>query len=467
MEQRDYQRLIDNVDTGASICSFERLPDGSCSEIQLVAINEHFAKTLIPDTATQQFKPGTPLRHYLQDTNFEKLCHRCVSTKEPLHFSTSVDAARLHGSCFPLDSNEKNVYYFACVIGRLEKAGLSILPSLDPEIANAVLATSLKLHKTGDFTEAMQAACTDIAQICGTKKCIFMIVDKAHANCAIITEAGRQKQYGNEIAASMNRTPYEVALSWEADLAGSDYLILENEDDLQVLEQRDPAWYGSLQAYSVKNLVFFALRFKEDLVGFMWTANFNTQDTLKIKEILELNSFFIASTIANHQMLERLEYLSKVDSLTGVGNRNAMDDTIRRLESSGQNGSETLGIIYADLNGLKTINDTQGHDAGDKLLIRTAALLKTIFYDREIYRIGGDEFVVICTGVAKNDLDKYSAELKRHAENADDVNLAIGTVFSENTADIRSLLRVADTQMYDDKQAFYQRNPNLRSAERS
>ena len=71
-------------------------------------------------------------------------------------------------------------------------------------------------------------------------------------------------------AYEMNRTPFEVAEAWERDLALSDCLLLEN---LQVIQERDPAWYRSLLKHGIRNLVLYAVRHNQDLVGFIWAAN--------------------------------------------------------------------------------------------------------------------------------------------------------------------------------------------------
>ena len=87
--------------------------------------------------------------------------------------------------------------------------------------------------------------------------------------------------------------------------------------------------------------------------------------------ILETVSYFISSKITNHRLMVELEHASRHDALTGLHNRNACMEKIDFLTKY----SSSVGIVYADVNGLKEINDTLGHQAGDAALRQAARLL--------------------------------------------------------------------------------------------
>ena len=91
--------------------------------------------------------------------------------------------------------------------------------------------------------------------------------------------------------------------------------------------------------------------------------------------------------------------LAYTDSLTGVKNKRAFSEAQAEIEMSLNSGIITeLGIIVCDLNGLKEINDTQGHDAGDKYIKEASKIICNVFKHSPVYRIGGDEFVVLLYG---------------------------------------------------------------------
>jgi diguanylate cyclase (GGDEF)-like protein len=117
------------------------------------------------------------------------------------------------------------------------------------------------------------------------------------------------------------------------------------------------------------------------------------------------------------------------------------------------------GIIFADLNGLKQCNDNGGHDAGDKLLQNAAKILKKHFDEYEIYRSGGDEFVVIAQDCDKEKFQREVEELRSETGFNSEVSLSIGTDWSEEGDDLRKCMHIADEAMYADKKEFYRQHP--------
>ncbi len=224
------------------------------------------------------------------------------------------------------------------------------------------------------------------------------------------------------------------------------------------MQERDPAWYQSLCTYDIKNMILYAVRNHQSLVGFIWAANFDAAKMVQIKETLELTSFLIAAVIANHQLVSKLEEKSTIDGLTQVSSRNAMNDRVDRFVAGAEQLPAVMGVAFADLNGLKTVNDDEGHEAGDRLLARAGSLLKLAFGDYEIYRAGGDEFVILCPGITEEKLEHLIRQLRSLADSTD-VSFAVGSVYASGDYDIRKVLHTADERMYKDKQEYYRQHP--------
>lgn len=205
--------------------------------------------------------------------------------------------------------------------------------------------------------------------------------------------------------------------------------------------------------------MLYAVRCQQELVAFIWAANFDTSKIMQIKETLGLTAFLIAAVIANHNLLSQLEEKSSIDALTQVNNRNAMNELLNLYVTGEKHLPDVLGIAFADLNGLKTVNDDEGHEAGDKLLIRASALLKIVFADYDIYRSGGDEFVILCPDITEEKLDELVVRLKTMAENSGDVSFAVGTSFCAGDYDIYKVMQNADERMYRDKREYYRTHP--------
>ena len=140
---------------------------------------------------------------------------------------------------------------------------------------------------------------------------------------------------------------------------------------------------------------------------------------------------------------------ANIDSLTGLNNRNTYDEYCRSIKS-------TIGVtcIYIDANGLHEINNTQGHTAGDKMLKCIANAL-TIYFDKDnIYRIGGDEFVVMITNedqwFAKKLIQAVATDIE-----TEEYYISYGLSTGKPGLDIDDVIKNAEKKMYDMKDKYY------------
>ena len=143
--------------------------------------------------------------------------------------------------------------------------------------------------------------------------------------------------------------------------------------------------------------------------------------------------------------------MSNHDELTGLGNRHAYSATIHMLEGM----DVSIGVCFIDINGLKTINDSMGHDAGDNMIRETGNLITSVFKMKYCYRIGGDEFIVIVPQVEE---ERFAGEVEKLRKKAKNIPVAIGAVWSDTANDIQGLINQADKIMYADKAAYYMEN---------
>ena len=161
---------------------------------------------------------------------------------------------------------------------------------------------------------------------------------------------------------------------------------------MKIVAEKDPKWAESLKISGIYNVVLYPLRIKNKILRYIWATNFNTDKIQNIKEVMELNAFLLAAEIANHQMFEKEESRS--------GKRPLNDD---------------FGVVFVDLNGLKRVNDLKGYTAGDEMIRTVAARLKDIFDGYEIYRAGGDEFMVLAEGCSRNKFEYMVEKLKEQS----------------------------------------------------
>jgi diguanylate cyclase (GGDEF)-like protein len=158
---------------------------------------------------------------------------------------------------------------------------------------------------------------------------------------------------------------------------------------------------------------------------------------------------------------KRLEHLARFDSLTGLPNRVLFFDRLEQGLASASRYKHCLALLYIDLDGFKKINDSAGHDVGDRVLVEVAKRLKGCIRGSDTAaRIGGDEFTVILTQVAGEKeiamvagriLDALSAPLLL-GSCALSVGASIGiSLFPENGGDGDALMKKADVAMYQSK----------------
>ena len=163
------------------------------------------------------------------------------------------------------------------------------------------------------------------------------------------------------------------------------------------------------------------------------------------------------NTIHNCVYCEKEEtvFLTKMsysDQLTGVMNRNAYE---RKLGSM-FGGDHSVGLIVADVNGLKHANDTEGHGAGDRLIIETAHALANEFGVERVFRTGGDEFLVVLQDFGETEI-KSDIDLVKEYLSGVSVSASIGLAYAEHfDGNINELQELADKRMYDDKNRYYE-----------
>ncbi|MBO5589220.1 MAG: response regulator [Anaerovibrio sp.] len=145
---------------------------------------------------------------------------------------------------------------------------------------------------------------------------------------------------------------------------------------------------------------------------------------------------------------------STTDALTGVKNRKGYYEDVESFAALPDASSRTVGIVYMDINGLKEVNDEEDHTAGDLLIKNVVETAKQVFYDAEIYRMGGDEFIILSFDESESSLGKKVMKLKTcWTEN---VSASLGMVFTKGMENIEAGVAAADRNMYEEKTKYYE-----------
>ena len=460
----DYKKLLEEYDCNACVMSIDINPDGTYGNILVVDGNKLYKDDINAFTGHPFVENSPYYASFPKDLNFEDFIYRSAILHQNLHTYVSLYQIGLWVEMYllPLKSDKENTGYclYSYIVSPNANAGS--MSDISPETSSAVLSTCVKLRGTDDFMKTIQEVTEDIQTICNARRCCILTLDEENNTCIPLGVSSKTDSDNFLEHEEARRHFYNLMLTWEETIAGSTCLIVKNEQDMQIIKERNPEWYESLMMFHVESMVIFPLKHHGQLLGYIWATNFDIAHTVKIKETLELATFFIGSEIANYQMLKRLEILGTIDVMTGTLNRNAMNNRVSQFVSKKDDSIKSIGVVFTDLNGLKMINDNSGHLEGDRFLKTVAAVLRQVFIDDEIYRAGGDEFMILTINDTREEFDNKLREIREISKSQSKANMAIGSFFDDTDLDIRKALHKADEDMYQDKQEYYARHPEFR-----
>lgn len=460
----DFDKILDDYECKTCVISIEKLSDDNYGNIRIVAGNKAHCEEMFA-IRNKEFIPDSPYDAWFPvNKNFEDYCYRCAVLGQPLHSYVGLPQMSLWLNMFllPLKSDDENKSYCIYTYDVTRQADTTAMSSLSADTSADVISTCIKLRGSDNTAQTFYDVIEDIRQICGSDHCCILLTDEDERKCTTLCEALRTGSGLLPMDVYLDDKFFDITETWKDTIGGSTCVIIKDEKDMKWLKSINPLWHESLTQAGVKSIVLFPLNYNGETLGYMWALNFNVENTVKIKETLELTSFFIASEISNYQLVQRLEVLSSVDLLTGVKNRNTMNNFVDSIISGKSKLKTPYAIVFADLNGLKRVNDEGGHVAGDNMLKSAASMLKGVFFDSDVYRAGGDEFMVIAGGITQEDLEQRLARLREQSEKTKNVRFAIGTCYAEKNGDILAAMKFADEKMYVDKKNYYQRHPDLK-----
>lgn len=390
-----------------------------------------------------------------KDPKFEDFCYRSAIQKQKLHAYVPTKGLNCWSDItfIPLNCEESDVAYCAFFYESTRNADAEKMSEVSVETANAVIKNCITLRGSENFHASITAVIDDLQQKTDAFCSTILLLDQPKRKYTILCEKfknnlARVSDFGDLLT-------YDIVASWEKTIGKSNGIIIKSEADMESVAERNPRWAHSLKTAKVESVILYPLLHGTKTLGYLFITNFDTNRLVEIKELVELTAFFLSSEIASHILMEKLEFLSNTDLLTGVKNRNAMNQRVDLFVRGEETIPHPFGIIFADVNGLKQMNDENGHDLGDALLKNAADLLKEIFWKDEIYRSGGDEFVIIVPACQEEEFSRKVNELRERTCFGSEVCLAVGASWNEEGKKLRRSMHFADEAMYRDKEQFH------------
>ena len=221
-------------------------------------------------------------------------------------------------------------------------------------------------------------------------------------------------------------------------------------EDIESIKESAPDEYEVLNKQNIHSLIAAPIDDNDKLIGYIGMDNIPSEKLRASELFFTTLSYFVSSVICRRNNEECLRRMSYTDSLTGLFNRNKFIEDTKSLSSS---EAEGIGVLYMDLNGLKEINDEYGHDEGDKAIKIVSECAVKSFCSESIYRVGGDEFVVLFEG-SEDGFDERINELQKNLGQIE-YTVSAGWQYSTKTNDIENVIKAADEKMYTDKKHYY------------
>ena len=453
----DYQAFTDTFTVPCCVMEVVKNPDGTCGKVTIHRSNAIYKEVMGPayydDMPYEELVP--------KDNKFEDFCFRAAHENRRMHayvetrgLNTWTDQQLL-----PLEKQDEMTGRCLFLFEFTREAGTDRMAEVSRETAQAVIRCCISLVRDENLKKSLDRVTSDICDIADALSCRILLIDHKKKktktlSCCSVDEKGKR------FSGYMNEVSYEIVSTWEPMIGVSNDVILKNDRDMDEMAERNPEWVNDMRAHGVKSLVLIPLRRGKTVIGYLYAINYNVARTVEVKELIELLSFFLGMEISNHQLREEFEYRNNHDILTGVKSRAAMKRKMKEIDK--QKPHQPFGLVNMDVNGLKTVNDSLGHDCGDRLILDSVEVMKECFGADSIYRVGGDEFLALVTDCTKEEFEEKVRRFRELKTDVTNASISAGCSWADETTDMQEAIRNADQVMYTDKKNYYRTHPDRR-----
>ncbi len=324
-----------------------------------------------------------------------------------------------------------------------DKSIVDSMESLSEE-SHVILSGIQKMNDAKNLTELLEHALETIGCFFDAKNVLFWEnINNEHIfDCTAVwskNDANVLKNQRSITAGVVNE--WISARKWNAPL------VIESMEDMLALSYE---MYEVMQLASVNNQRWVPLVEEGVEIGFIVIENI----TKSFQNVSFIESFqnFIISEFKSRKLMEEMTYLNSHDDLTGLLNRTSYENFLQKYD---KDVTKTLGVAVADINGLKKINSNIGFQGGDYYIKQLAVMLKGVFCGHYIFRLNGDEFVVIAKGITLEELKTGEKELQEWVGRNGNFTISVGYAWDKVETDINELVEKATQTMKVNKKRYY------------
>ena len=356
---------------------------------------------------------------------------------------------------------------------RVELEALNIIESVAAGLAAAlslekrIQALEFRLRRDRQLMSVVTAASQAKGLPATLREVCSLVVDKSAAErCSIFLYRESERRLMPVMHTVKAGSPLELRkqapLMWMDAMSQPGPIVAYNAQDLTV---REPGWAAWIAAFDVKSLAAFPIEVGNRPLGMVMIDSVSRPVAFSLDEVQFLSAVAgqIGQLIERNELQDMLQEQALTDPLTSLYNRRYIENRLREEISRAERMGGITTICLIDVDGLKRINDTYGHLAGDEALTRLAGEIRRSSRAADtVGRIAGDEFVIIMPGTEKNAASNAVRRLRQTLQMApldlkgEAVTLDFSIGFAEFPRDGRSpreLLAAADAELYRDKPA--------------
>lgn len=382
-------------------------------------------------------------------------------------------------------SNKKHIFKnISYCINNLEKIILNYNHTIKEQstILNKYSLVNSKLERANQVRDVMLAVSNSVLEISDTEKFFKLILEKlidiivdADKGSFMVLNDNNLLEYKAAIGFNIFKLKgikvrLEETFLWKKNSGNiTKPCIIKDirSFDSHHLNNRTYTALDNIKALDIKTTLSIPIIIDNELYGMINIDSlnidaFNEEDLL----VAEYFSNQISIAIKNHQLIERIIYLSKYDSMTNAYNRCYFEKLLDEFYRKAYKYNEAFCLVMMDLNSLKYINDTFGHTVGDMVISEFAKAIKNNTRTSDLFaRYGGDEFIGIFCNCSSSDIENRLLNIMKYFKNNPlEINgsqviitFSYGIAyFPEESKDINEIIKLADKRMYDYKKIFYQ-----------
>lgn len=208
--------------------------------------------------------------------------------------------------------------------------------------------------------------------------------------------------------------------------------------------------------YQLENVLLAPFYESGQVRGAVVVENLDTSLNMDFNNLIELTADFVGAKVMGRKLKQQRD----TDVLTKLNDRHPYLAKLNYYKKS--QASRTVGVAFMDLNGLKEANDELGHDAGDELLISAGQIISQAFGHDHVYRVGGDEFVVLDDQSSRIEFEAHCAALEKSLTVPGTPSISIGAEWCPDSHYLEDAVERADWKMRRQKKDFYKSHKRYR-----